>query len=228
MKHASLLLGFLASQFVATCQVFVAWGDSMTAGFGGTPWPEQFTTATGLPISNQGVNGDTSTAIAARFLAQPALFGERTVIWAGRNNFAQKSIVENDIATMVSHLTTSDYWVLGLTNRDHEPIGTGLYEDITTLNLDLATIYGSHFIDIRRILVDAYDPHSAADVADFTLDVVPSSLRSDELHLNTAGYGIVAQAVAAKLVAVPEPAHTAWLAATGCALAALGLRKRKT
>ncbi|MEI6355545.1 MAG: GDSL-type esterase/lipase family protein [Verrucomicrobiota bacterium] len=211
----------------AQAAVFVTWGDSLTFGHGGTPYPEQLGALTGITTLNRGINGETSTQIAARFLAEPALFGEHVVIWAGRNNFLEHEGVQSDIASMVSHLTTTDYLVLGLINSHDEHIGNPYYDAFTAINLDLAATYGHRYIDIHQILLNAHDPLSPIDVSDVGFGIAPASLRSDALHLNTAGYGLVAHTVADYFASVPEPAQTTWITAIGCAIAALGLRKRR-
>ena len=48
---------------------------------------------------------------------------------------------------------------------------------------------------IRTALVAAYNPINAQDVADHANDVTPSSLRSDKIHLNDAGYQFVAKKI---------------------------------
>ena len=236
MKTALLLLGLLSSPLVAVCSVFVTWGDSLTAGFGGTPYPTQLEALTGITTLNQGVNGLNSSQIASRFLAHPELFGEKVVIWAGKNNFLDPSapdnafdpVIDSDLASMVSRLTTPAYLVLGLISSQDEPLGSLHHNAFTIINTHLAATYAGHFIDIEHVLVRAYDPLSPADVLDFNADVTPTSLRSDNAHLNTAGYGVVARTVADYFASVPEPAQTAEVVAAGCALAALGLRKRRT
>ena len=210
MKSSLLLLGVLSSQLVGACSVFVTWGDSLTYGYDAIPYPTQLQALTGITTLNRGVNGETSSQIAARFAAEPALFGERVVIWAGRNNFFDHEGIQADIASMVGHLTTTEYLVLGL------------------INLDLANTYGSHFIDIQHILRDSYDPLAPGAIADFNNDLMPDTLEHpDNLHLNSAGYTVVAHTVADYFASVPEPAQTAEIVAAGCALAALVLRKRR-
>ena len=70
----------------------------------------------------------------------------------------------------------------------------------------LSVTYGSRFLDLRSLLVNSYDPLSAQDESNFALDIVPASLRSDALHLNTAGYALMAAAVDASFSSIPEPA----------------------
>ncbi len=228
MRSSLLLLGALSSQLVGVCSVFVTWGDSLTFGYDGYPYPMQLEVLTGITTLNRGANGQTSSQIAARFAAEPELFGERIVIWAGRNNVFDHTAVQDDIASMVSKITTSEYLVLGLINRHDEPLGSAGYNAMLATNLDLADTYGDHYIDMQHILVHTFDPLTPVDQQDLNNDVIPDWLEHpDLLHLNSTGYGVVAQTVADYFASVPEPAETTGIVATGCALAALGLRKRR-
>jgi lysophospholipase L1-like esterase len=180
------------------------WGDSMTAGSGGTPAPTLFNTSTNLTTYNGGVGGETSTQIRTRMVADTARLGNTVVIWAGRNNFLSPDTVKADIAAMVAALTSPKrFLVLGITNGESgaEYQGGANYNAIVTLNADLAALYPDNFLDIRAVLVAQYNPGIAQDVLDFGRDIVPSSLRSDQWHLNTAGNAIVAAQVEAWIAA---------------------------
>ena len=118
------------------------------------------------------------------------------VFWMGQNNFEEPAQVKSDIAKSIAFLTTQKFIVIGMTNTSTEPRGTDHYNLKVQLNGDLARLYPSNFIDIRRVLIDSYDPAIAQDVTDRSNDVPPSSLRNDEEHLNDRGYGIVAREVA--------------------------------
>lgn len=180
----------------------VAWGDSLTQGTGGNgdSWPAWFTRLSdGITVINKGVGGQTSTQIKERMLADKDLHGKFTVIWAGRNNaFDQKGTVQADIAAMVAALDAPDYLVVGIPNGAKEPKdGPDRWKLtlIDKLNASLKETYGARFVDIRPILVEAYDPSQPQDGKDHADNVVPSSLRSDALHLNSAGYKVVARAI---------------------------------
>lgn len=180
----------------------VAWGDSLTQGTGGNgdSWPVWFTRLSdGITVINKGVGGQTSTQIRERMLADRDSHGKFTVIWAGRNNaFDQKGTVQADIAAMVAAVGGSNFLVVGIPNGAKEPKdGPDRWKLtlIDTLNARLKETYGERFVDIRPILVAAYDPSQPQDEKDHSHDVVPSSLRSDSLHLNSAGYKIVARAI---------------------------------
>lgn len=180
----------------------VAWGDSLTQGTGGNgdSWPAWFTRLSGgATVVNKGVGGQTSTQIKERMLAAEDLHDKCTVIWAGRNNaFDQKGTVQADIAAMVAALKTPDYLIIGIPNGGKEPKdGPDRWKLtlIDKLNASLKETYGSRFVEIRPILVAAYDPANPQDVQDHAADVVPASLRADSLHLNGDGYKIVAEEI---------------------------------
>ena len=209
-------------------KIVVAWGDSLTQGAGGTPWPTQFSGLSGIPSINEGVGGNTSTMIAARFFENPDLMKDFAVIWAGRNNFADPTTVESDIAGMIKALNSPNYLVLGVINGNYpgyESTGGSGLADINQINAALAASYGNHFIDIRSILVNDYNPLFAEDVSDFQNDMVPASLRSDNIHLNSQGYGIVANMVYStytELLLAPAPGAW-WLFLSGFGLLALNV-----
>lgn len=123
-----------------------------------------------------------------------------TIIWAGRNNYSSPTTVKADIATMVAALTTDRYIILSVLNGSTEPSGNANYTTITTLNNDLAALYGSHYIDVRAYLIangltDAGISPTAQDTIDIGNDVIPTSLRTDTQHLTTAGYGSLAKRI---------------------------------
>lgn len=144
-----------------------------------------------------GVGGETSTQIRTRMVADLSKSGTYTIIWAGRNNFTSPTTVKADIAAMVASLTTTKYVVLSVLNGDFasEYSGAADYTTLTTLNNDLATIYAGHYVDVRAGLVAGFNAGIPQDVIDHGRDIPPSSLRSDTLHLNTAGYTLVANLV---------------------------------
>lgn len=187
------------ARLVSSTTNIYGWGDSLTAGAGGTPYPTTLGAITSFTVTNKGVGGESSTQIKDRFITD-ALFGETTIIWAGRNNFTSPAIVKADIATIVASLTHTRFLVMEILNADEvgERIGEVDYLILTQLNADLKALYGNKFVEIRKALVDAHT-NSVQDLIDFANDVPPTSLRSDHIHLNTAGYTFVAEYVNSKL-----------------------------
>ena len=145
----------LADDFLATA----TWGDSLTAGSGGTPYPTVFQSISGIKTSNGGVGGETSSQIKVRMLAATNTHTQPTIIWAGRNNYSATSTVLADVASMVSALAaagnTDKYLVLSVLNGSYggyeAPGGVG-YQQITNLNAQLSAAYGSRYAEVREYL----------------------------------------------------------------------------
>lgn len=127
--------------------------------------------------------------------------GNTVVIWSGRNDiisgFDNDTILSN-IEAMVDFQSAlrPRFVILTVTDQGSEPSGSANHTQILALNHEIMRRWPRNAIDIRKILVNAYDPGAPADVTAFGQDRVPPSLQSDGLHLNNAGYAIVAQAVA--------------------------------
>lgn len=151
-------------------------------------------------IFDGGISGQTSSEIAARQLADAAASGHNTwinVFWYGHNNQRAPAQIEADIAASVAALAPGNdrFIVLALVNQatPNEIRGGRDYAAILQLNNDLAARYPQNYLDIRAHLVSRFDPANAQDVIDSQNDVVPSSLRFDEIHLNNNGSIIVAE-----------------------------------
>ncbi|MFC5407815.1 SGNH/GDSL hydrolase family protein [Larkinella bovis] len=194
---ASCKTGDAVAPDTSTSDTIIGWGDSLTQGVGGTPYLTILEQMTGYKTINEGVAGQTSQQIAKRMLAATDKHSYNTIIWAGRNNYYELENVKANIAAMVAALGHKRYLVIGIVNNiapNEQVFGQG-HERITQLNNELNRIYGDHFVNIHTYLLAQYDRNSARDIIDHTDDVVPTSLRSDELHLNTSGYTKVAQRI---------------------------------
>jgi lysophospholipase L1-like esterase len=133
----------------------------------------------------------------------PDTFGREAqinVFWMG-NNFFDPQGLESDIGKSAAFLSTRRFIVMSLNNAGDQGIGTDAYDQLAQINADLAQAYPGNFLDIRRILVDNYDPADPQDVRDHDDDVPPTSLRNDNVHLNDKGYRIVARQIAAFIAA---------------------------
>jgi lysophospholipase L1-like esterase len=121
------------------------------------------------------------------------------IFWEGHNSLRFTSPVLSDLAAQVASLADGqDYVVLAVINADIEQEWKGEpgYQWIQTLNQQLANIYGSHFIDVRADLVNAYNAASIVDVSDFNHDEVPTSLRK------VKGWGTLANAIDAAATSI--------------------------
>lgn len=152
-------------------------------------------------IYNGGVSGETSTQIRARMVVATSQHTFPTLIWAGRNGvLTSPETVKSDIAAMVAALKTDNYLVLSILNGDRtlEKAGEANYNTIIGVNQYLATTYGSKYWDVRAHLI-ANNDGSAQDLIDVANDVVPTSLRVDDIHLKQAGYLLVGAGVKSRL-----------------------------
>jgi lysophospholipase L1-like esterase len=262
----------------------VCWGDSLTEGSGGTPFPAQLATLAGLTIINEGFGGQTTDKILARqggcsalvtvsgnsiptsgavavtlntnMLSYPTaatlsvvgylagVLGTLTkdtsdnytftrsaagsattvapgtpftvsistrnvnksnfdlginVFWCGSNDVGTASIgtIAAQIDNAIAKLTAPEkrLIILGPINNVAFTSGTQAYTDMRTEIAKIQGKYPRNFIDIQSLLVYSYNAGIPQDVTDFGNKVPPSSLRSDSIHLNTAGYAVVTNAV---------------------------------
>lgn len=179
------------------------WGDSLTFGTGTSPefsYPSVLAELLpGAEVYNEGIPGQTSPEIAKRFLADPAHWGDFTVIWAGRNNYRETTQILGDIADMVAALPEPKrFVVLSVTTADfpNEFSGRADANLIRSVDAALKAAYPANYLDVESFLETRYNPRNPKDAADHANAILPSSLRSDEIHLTARGYTLVAQRVA--------------------------------
>ncbi|MFD1912806.1 hypothetical protein [Halodurantibacterium flavum] len=162
------------------------------------------TDASGAWTFTRSVAGPVGTGTTGVFLpAKAATLKDHTAwIWAGRNNFGAPSVVKADIAAMVAHLG-HDRFLVGAVLPSANDTASGV-QTIATLNADLAAAYGARFVDLVAALQAAGT--GADDAGDVAAGRIPRSLRSDAIHLNAAGYAVVATAMALADAALEEGA----------------------
>ena len=151
-------------------------------------------------------SGSAVSVTSAQFVVDTGTLNNGIIIiWAGRNNIyssAQVEQVKADISAMVSSLgSNKNYIILSVTNASTETSGTTIYNNIASLNSNLASTYSGHYLDIRSYLInhgltDAGITANAQDITDIGNDTIPTSLHSDSIHFTTAGYTVIAQQVA--------------------------------
>lgn len=124
------------------------------------------------------------------------------VLWMGRNNAGDVAQVISDLKACAAFVRSGRVIVLSVLNAQGEGTGTDIYSAIVSLNQQIAGLSGVQYIDVRALLVAAYDSSSAQDVADHQADIPPTSLRADNIHLRDSGYAIVAKAVADRINAL--------------------------
>lgn len=119
------------------------------------------------------------------------------IFWEGRNNLFSTTAgpwgpaqIESDIAAQIASLPAGlNYIVLPVLNENTagERKGGANYAILMNLNNTLAATYGTHFLDIRALLVNAYTPSSPVDVTDHNYDMPPTSLEAISAQGTLAG-----------------------------------------
>lgn len=120
-------------------------------------------------------------------------------LWLGRNGATSGYSVTGDIAAAVASLSHNRYLVGGIITGSIDG-GSGLAAFLST-NATLAATYGVRYVDLLGALQAANDG-SANDLSDIAAGWVPRSLRSDSVHLNDAGYAVVATQFRVKTLAM--------------------------
>lgn len=115
------------------------------------------------------------------------------VFWEGHDNYNEEAQVLSDLAAQVATVPSGqDYLVMSVTNdnREIEWIGGSSYKLMISLNNQMASTYGSHFLDIRKVLVDSYNQALITDVSDYQHDEPPTSLRGIVIEDATLGNAV--------------------------------------
>lgn len=168
------------------------WGDSITPPVAANL---QFLMQERTVFDGSGI-AETSTQVAARMIADTAKHNWVTVIWCGHNNISQPAQVLADIASMVDALTAGNRRFV-VVSLDNEATPAGIkggseYPVVMGIDSQLAAAYPDNYLDARSALIRHYDPSNPQDVIDVQNDVVPSSLRYDEIHFRQEGSSFAA------------------------------------
>lgn len=167
------------------------WGDSLTAGNqdgSGTTYLKVLASLflpTVKEVSNDGVGGQTSSQIIVRFQAKPSAVNYGNIFWTGTNGGDGPTAILSNVASMTAAVTSGKYLVLSAMNSVLTPSGNSSYNDVITVNTGYASAYGSKYLDIRSMLVAAYNPGNPVDVIDHANDVQPFTLRAKYAGLLT-------------------------------------------
>jgi lysophospholipase L1-like esterase len=125
------------------------------------------------------------------------------ILWTGTNDGFQipfdsslKLLIKKQ-KVMIDYLKDADkkYIVIGLTHL--KDIASSVIDNI---NKELEKVYGRHFLDIRKYLLEKGLQESGLQETDQDrLDIrngnIPESLRVDEVHFNAHGYTLIGQQV---------------------------------
>ena len=162
----------------------VAFGDSLTAGYGAGPgedYPARLAAMIGREVINAGVSGDTTGSAAARLDTDVLALNPRIVIIGlGGNDFLQSA----PIATTEANLR-------GIIERIQ---GAGAM--VVVLGFRFPSITASYETMYERVARDTVSM-LIPDLLDGILR--DSKLKSDEIHPNGRGYQLMAERVAGPL-----------------------------
>ena len=158
----------------------IAFGDSLTAGAGagkGEDYPSKLSAMIGAPVINAGVNGDTTESALERLDKDVLSQSPRIVlVGLGGNDFLRRvpiQTTEANLRTIVQRIKAGGAMVVLL--GFEFPIGP-----------DYGDMYEKVADDEQCLFVD--------DVVDGIL--TNTTLKSDEIHPNAAGYALMAERVA--------------------------------
>lgn len=119
--------------------------------------------------------------------------GFPVIIWVGANEGSYDTLDQliNYTDLMIKFANTNNFLIIGRCNSDKNHI-----QDYETKMLEK---YGAKFINIRDYLVkfglsELGMTPTEQDNKDISIGYIPSSLKTDTVHLITSGYGLVAKA----------------------------------
>ena len=124
------------------------------------------------------------------------------IFWCGSNDVgvAGISTVQMNVDKSIAKLSPNKrFLVIGPINHAAYTASTQAYVDMRLTIDAMKSKWPRNFIDVQALLVENYNAGIPQDVTDYANKVVPSSLRADAIHLNNAGYAIVAAAVQSHL-----------------------------
>lgn len=150
-------------------------------------------------------------AVPLVFTEAAAHLDDIAVYWAGRNgSWTDAGAVDDRMALqlrMIWHQRPLDkrFLVIGEINAAGEPAAGPIGREIIAYNSAAQAKFGRRFIDLRtylltRGLTDAGVAATAQDARDLAAGIVPTSLRSDAIHLNARGSALVGKLVQTRLI----------------------------
>jgi len=155
------------------------WGDSLTTGTGGTPYPTQLNTLLGgVNLVNKGAGGTkASFALTNQFTPNPKLWTFSHIFWESMNDTNVSECLSNIQAMVALIPVPKKFAVLSIIQTQSPDAAS--YNFYTNMNSVLASTYPTNFLNVDEVLRQGGTN-------------IPLSLRADIIHLNTAGYAIVA------------------------------------
>jgi len=161
----------------------IAFGDSLTAGYGAAPgedWPTRVSSRIGAPIVNAGVNGDTTDSAAARLDDVLSQNPRIVIIGLGGNDLLRGVAIattESNLRAMIRKIQSAGAMVVILGFK------------FPSLNANYEKMYARVAKDEGCYLI-------AGTLSGILTD---PKLKSDEIHPNARGYDLMAERIAGPL-----------------------------
>lgn len=201
-------LTIAASQlpFVTAQNDIVAIGDSMTVSYGASSpastWPALLQQWLGVDVDVIARNGATAQQMADQFAQRPDLWDRTVVIWLGHNGLDDQAGTLAAIQSIQQMAGHDRVIVMGVQNAVHHTASSvdipeqnrfpqTNYQRAISLNAQLASIYGSHYLDGRT---------QTNEASGGTDDAPNSSWLYDALHGNDRYYDFRAAMVAGAIM----------------------------
>lgn len=179
---ASACGGIKKQTRIASGSTVLALGDSLTFGYGAPPsaaYPEQLAGMTGWQVVNGGVSGDTSAQALERL---PALMRQQpklVIVSIGGNDFLRK-LPENETRANIGK-------IIGTVKAAGVPVVL-----VGVPYFTLSSLVGS--LREHPMYAELAKQHDVPLLEDAWADILSdSSLKSDQIHANAAGYREFAQ-----------------------------------
>lgn len=184
----------------------VALGDSMTNSFGASSpdkaWPALLQEWLGVDVDVIAQNGATAQQMADQFAQRPDLWDRTVVIWLGHNGLEDQAGTLAAIQSIQQMAGHDRVIVMGVQNAVHHTASSvdipeqnhfpqTNYQRAISLNAQLASIYGSHYLDGRT---------QTNEASGGTDDAPNSSWLYDALHGNDRYYDFRAAMVAGAIM----------------------------
>ena len=161
----------------------VAFGDSLTAGYGavaGEDYPSRLAALIGAPVINAGVSGDTTESALARINDVLGQNPRIVIVGLGGNDFLRRVPPETTKANLESIVRRI---------QGHGAMVVLLGFEFPTFGPDYGSLYEEIAGEQRCLLVP--------DLLDGIL--TDPKLKSDEIHPNARGYALMAERIARPL-----------------------------
>lgn len=145
----------------------------------------------GRVSTNHGTSGKTSSWLRDDFIAN-ADFTKAQIFLIGRNNPTYPSVIIDDLRTMISYLTHTNFLILNPPNGgsylEFGNLETGVkYDSFIELETRLAAEYPSNFINLRKAVINGWKMGDVRLLTSFTQPAIGANIQvnvSDAAFLN--------------------------------------------